>query len=156
MDTHQFGLVDNRFLARSLGTMNPHDPVSVPQETKVSSVIELLQEQKIGCIIITDVIGKIHGIFTERDLLLKVALKPIHPSRLPVSAVMTADPQTATMTTSIAFALNMMSHGGYRHLPIVDEENYPVGIISVKDIVDHLAQAVIKDLTAFGMEPSAL
>ncbi|MFN8392707.1 MAG: CBS domain-containing protein [Bdellovibrionota bacterium] len=152
MDSHQFGVVDNRFLARSLGTLNPHSPILVPQETKLSDAIELLQKHKIGCVIVTDVIGKIQGIFTERDVLLKVALKPIHPSKVSVASVMTKNPQTATMTTSVAFSLNMMSHGGYRHLPIVDDENYPIGIISVKDIVDYLSHAVTKDLAAFGME----
>lgn len=151
MDTHQFGLVDNRFLARSLGTLNPHNPLLVRQEIKISEAIELLQQNKVGCIVVTDVLGKIQGIFTERDVLLKVALKPIHPSKAPVSSVMTRNPQTATMTTSIAFALNMMSHGGYRHLPIVDDDEYPVGMISVKDIVDYLSHAVTKDLTALAL-----
>lgn len=154
MQNPQFGLLDHRFLARSIGMLDPHPPLLLPQETKLSDAIELLQRHKIGCVVLTDVMGKITGIFTERDLLIKVALKPIHPSKAPVSMVMTADPQTAHMTTTVAFALNMMSHGGYRHIPIVDDENYPIGIISVKDIVDFLAQAVTQDLTAFGMSGS--
>lgn len=147
----QFGLLDNRFLAKSIGTLDPASPLVVPQETKISVAIELLQQHKVGCVIVTDVLGKITGIFTERDMLRKVALKPIHPSKTAVSGVMTRDPQTATMTTTVAFALNMMSHGGYRHIPIVDDDNFPVGILSVKDIVDYLAQTVAKDLAAFGM-----
>ena len=148
----QFGLLDNRFLAQSLGVLNPHSPLLVKQEIKVSEAIEILQKHKIGCLIVTDVMGHIQGIFTERDVLTKVAMKDIHPTKAPVASVMTPNPQTATMTTSVAFALNMMSHGGYRHLPIVDDEGFPVGVISVKDIVDFLAQAVTKDLSAFGME----
>ena len=152
MSTHQFGLLDNRFLARSLGVLEPPSPLLLPQETTISDAIELLQKHKIGCVIITDVMGKISGIFTERDVLLKVSLKPIHPSKTSVATVMTKNPQTATMTTSVAFALNMMSHGGYRHLPIVDEENFPIGIISIKEIIDFIARTISKDLAAFGME----
>lgn len=149
--TKQFGHLDHRFLARSIGALNPSSPLLLPQETKVSEAIELLQRHKIGCVVLTDVIGKITGIFTERDVLLKVALRSIHPSKASVATVMTVNPQTASMTTSVAFALNMMSHGGYRHLPIVDEEDFPIGIISVKDIVDFLAHAVTQDLAAFGL-----
>jgi len=152
MDTPQFGVLDNRFLARSIGVLDPPSPIIVPQEIKVSDAITLLQQHKIGCIVVTDVMGKMTGIFTERDVLLRVALKSIHPSKASIASVMTSNPQTATMTTTVAFALNMMSHGGYRHLPIIDDDGFPVGIISVKDIVDYLAQTMAHDLAAFGME----
>ncbi len=151
MEKTQFGVLDNRFLARSIGVLDPPSPLIVPQETKVSDAITMLQQHKIGCVVVTDVTGKMTGIFTERDVLLRVALKPIHPSKASIAGVMTPNPQTATMTTTVAFALNMMSHGGYRHIPIVDDEGFPVAIISVKDIVDYLTQTMAKDLAAFGM-----
>lgn len=148
----QFGLLDNRFLAQSLGVLDPKTPLVVTQETKISEAIAILQKHKIGCVIVTDVSGKITGIFTERDVLLKVALKPVQINKTTVASVMTPKPQCADMTTSIAFALNMMSHGGYRHIPLVDSEGYPIGIISVKDVVDYLANTVAKDITAFGVQ----
>ena len=151
METPQFGVLDNRFLARSIGVLDPPAALIVPQEIKVSDAIALLQQHKIGCVVVTDVMGKMTGIFTERDIVMRVALKPIHPSKATIASVMTVNPQCATMTTTVAFALNMMSHGGYRHLPIVDDDGFPVGIISVKDIVDYLAQTMARDLAAFGM-----
>lgn len=146
--TH-FGVLDNRFLAKSVGVLNPKSPVVVQQEISVKEVLELLQKNKIGCIAVVDVLGKLKGIFTERDALLKIAGKAIDLNKTPISQMMTKDPQTASMTTSIAFTLNMMSQGGYRHVPIVDDESIPVGMISVKDIVDFIAHTVTKDLTTF-------
>lgn len=147
-----FGLIDNRFLSGSLGLLDPQPPLTLLLEQKVDEAIRLLQEHRLGSVAIVDLSGRLQGIFTERDVLLKIALQPIDPAKVPLSRVMTAHPQTATMTTTVAFALNMMSHGGYRHLPIVDEDQIPVGIVSVKDIVDYLARAVTKDLHAFGMK----
>ncbi len=144
-----FGLLDNRFLAKSLGVMDPKHPISVPQETPIAEIIALLQKNKVGCIVLTDLQGHLSGIFTERDVLLKVCLKDLDLKSTPVSKVMTLDPHTSTMTTSIAFALSMMSQGGYRHIPIVDDDNFPIGIISVKDIVDYIAKSAINDLVGF-------
>ena len=146
----QFGVLDNRFLAKSVGVLDPHPPILVHQETKLVEILSRLQQEKIGCVLVTDVSGKLTGIFTERDALLKVALKPLDVNITPVFRVMTHNPQTATMTTTVALALNMMSHGGYRHIPIVDDEGYPVGVISVKDIVDYVAHTVTRDLSKFG------
>lgn len=144
-----FGLIDNRFLAKSLGVLDPKTPITAPQETSLTEVIGFLQKNKIGCIILTDLKGKLSGIFTERDVLLKVALKDLDLRKTPVSKIMTFSPHTATMTTSVAFALSMMSQGGYRHIPIVDDDNFPMGIISVKDIVDYIAKSAINDLVGF-------
>ncbi|MGH2575518.1 MAG: CBS domain-containing protein, partial [Ignavibacteria bacterium] len=47
-------------------------------------------------------------------------------------------PETLNYSDSIANALNLMSIGGYRHIPIVDNENRPAGVISIKDIVNFI------------------
>ena len=99
--------------------------------------------------IVTDAKGKIVGMFTERDVVTKISLSAIDINQTPISEVMTKNPQTAHMTTSVAFALNMMSQGGYRHIPIVDEGGTPVGMVSVKNIVDYIASALTKDLFKF-------
>jgi CBS domain-containing protein len=51
---------------------------------------------------------------------------------------MTRDPETLGPDHSIAVATNRMHLGGYRHIPIVDPKGAPVGIVSVRDIVDYL------------------
>ena len=146
--TEQLGILDQRFLARSVGLLNPPPPLIASENTTLRSVIETLREQKVGCVIIVNDAGRLAGIFSERDVLTKIAL--LHTDyEVPISQFMTKNPQTAQMTTTIAFALSMMSHGGYRHIPIVDEENFPVGMVSVKNIVDYLVQSLLKDLVNF-------
>ena len=149
---HNFGVVDNRFLARSVGLLNPPSPQILLEDDPIRSALEKLKQHKIGSVVVVDAGGKVTGIFSERDVVLKVSLSEIDIDETPISKVMTKNPQTATMTTTLAFALNMMSQGGYRHIPVVDDASYPVGVISVKNIVDFIVHALTKDLVSFAPE----
>ena len=71
----------------------------------------------------------------------------------PVDHVMTENPETLQATDSIVFALNKMSLGGFRHVPLVDDAGKPVGIISVKDIVDYIADFFAKEIQNVPPEP---
>jgi CBS domain-containing protein len=53
---------------------------------------------------------------------------------------MTREPETLRRDDRIVWALNLMHMGGYRHVPLVDEANRPVGVISVKDIVEFIIE----------------
>ena len=143
---NQFGVVDNRFLARSIGLLDPHPPLTISEDTPIRTALELLQNNRVGSVVVTDDEGLILGIFTERDVVLKVSLAGLDLDATPVSQVMTLEPKTQEMTSSIAYCLNMMSQGGYRHIPIVDEQSLPVGMVSVKDIVDYIVRELTKDL----------
>ncbi|MCB0359791.1 MAG: CBS domain-containing protein, partial [Bdellovibrionales bacterium] len=73
----------------------------------------------------------------------------------PLSEVMTSSPHTQTMTSTMAFCLTMMSEGGYRHIPIVDDDDIPIGLVSVKDIVDYIVGQLQLDLGTIAHGESA-
>jgi CBS domain-containing protein len=147
-----FGILDSRFLARSLGTLNPQPPMIVAHDEPLSEALKLLQQERCGALVVVNGAEKICGIFTERDIVLKVLPAVTGWEKLPVERYMTAEPKKAHMTTTVAFALNMISLGGYRHIPIVDEEDHPIGLISVKNIVDFLVRNLTSELISFGEE----
>jgi CBS domain-containing protein len=144
--TSSFGVLQSSFLCQSLSILAPSDPVCIQAEFPLSAAIELLQKNKIGCVVISNDGGKLQGIFTERDCLLKVMLRIPSLDGVTVGEVMTPDPVTAQMDTTMAFALTLMSSGGFRHLPIVDESHRPIGVVSVKDMVDFIVAKVTEDL----------
>ena len=86
-----------------------------------------------------DETGRLVGIFSERDLLTKVA--GIHDpyAELPVRQFMTPKPETIKPTDTLAFALHKMDSGGYRHLPVVRDGRL-VGIVSVRDLMRHVTR----------------
>jgi CBS domain-containing protein len=67
-------------------------------------------------------------------------------AKTPVRKLMTGNPETLRPSDSIAYALNKMSLGGYRHIPLVDNSDAPVGVISVKDIVNYLVKLFPKSV----------
>ena len=99
----------------------------------------------IGCVLICRA-GKLKGIFTERDVLAEVVGRGIDPAKTPVRKLMTENPEYLRPTDSIAYALNKMSVGGYRHVPLVDNARVPVGVISVKDLIGYIVHFFPKSI----------
>ena len=87
------------------------------------------------------------GIFTERDILMSIIDRGRNPASLPLSDVMVKDPEGVPADASVAWVLNIMSVGGFRHVPVVDDGGRPLGTISVKRAVhflaDKLPQAIL-------------
>ena len=77
------------------------------------------------------------GIFAERDLLLKQLCDAEKLAR-PVKEFMTPDPDCLTPDDSIAFALNRMARGGYRHVPLITPEGEPVGLVSMRTVMEYI------------------
>ena len=117
-------------------------PITVGAGETLQTVVEILQAQHIGCVLVVDEDGRLAGIFTERDLLTRVAGRRLDWTKERIAAHMTADPETLRPAHRIAWALNLMHMGGYRHVPLIDGDRRPVGVVSVKDIVAFIVDLV--------------
>lgn len=124
-------------LKRPLAVVPPGKPVLVESPASVLEAVQLMSERHVGCVLVVRA-GKLQGIFTDRDVVSRVVAAGIDPAKTAVRRVMTPAPETLRTTDSIAFALNLMSQGGYRHIPLVDKAGVPVGTVSVKDIIVYL------------------
>lgn len=114
----------------------PQAPVTVSPTETLHTAVERMVEHGIGCLPVMD--GDVFaGIITERDVLNHASADVAAYDR-PVTEVMTKSPTSIQLQDSIAYALHAMDLGGHRHLPIVDEQNKPSGIISVRDILRFL------------------
>jgi CBS domain-containing protein len=122
--------------AHSISVLSPRPPICVAPSLPVREAIAQMAQHEIGCLLVEED-AELVGVFTERDLLNKVSGDPNGLDR-PVADFMTAAPVTITKHDSIAFALQTMTLGGYRHLPVVNSSNIAVGIISVRDILRFL------------------
>ncbi len=116
------------------------EPVIVFPDMKVTDAINHFIKDDVGCVLVVEKnSNKLIGIFTERDVIRKLINKGHDHSKETVSEYMTKNPDSLFLSDPIAYALNRMATGGYRHVPLVDEGNHPVGFLSVQDIVEHLA-----------------
>lgn len=150
------GVIDNRLLSRSIGYLEPVPAVMVRTGTPVIDVLKCLIGDAVGCVTIVDKEGSIIGIFSDRDVVLKLSINEVDVEREPIDHFMTRNPETSLITSPVAFVLSMMSQGGYRHVPIVDDADRPVAIISVKDIVDYIVAEMEKDISRLCEESFAL
>ncbi len=128
---------DEKMLHVPLSMLEPATPVTVEPQTSALEAVAIMQEQRLGCVLVVRG-SKLKGIFTERDVLTRVAGAGPDAGKAPVRKLMTANPETLRPTDSIAYALNLMSLGGYRHIPVVDASGAPLGVVSVKDIIRYL------------------
>ncbi len=109
-------------------------PLTVDEKTPLREAASLMCKNKVGSIIVVGSDGKIRGIVTERDVTC-AATRGVEVCEMPVWEFMTPDPVTVKPTTPVAEVMEKFSELGIRHLPVVDEENKPVGMISVRDIL---------------------
>lgn len=139
------GPLQSSFLCASVSVLNPVEPLSVSADTPIGVVGEKLKENKVGCTLVVDGEGALTGIISERDFILKI-FSVEGAQQKAVSEFMTPEPVTVQNDDTIAYSLMLMSQGGFRHLPIVDQENVPTGIISVKEVIDYLATQQLDSL----------
>jgi CBS domain-containing protein len=120
-------------------TLKPKPPVTISIHALLGDALQLMVDKEIGAVIVTDDSQRLQGILTERDYLMKVVGLLGDFQRQPLQSIMTPDPETVGPNDTIAYALQRMDIGGYRHLPVV-EEGTPVGIISVRDVIRHITR----------------
>ena len=115
-----------------------HEPfATISPDTSVAEAVRKLAGFHIACLLV-QVEGKLVGVFSDRDVLDKVALEYDQVKDRPVSEVMTADPVYVYSTDPTAAALSVMAVSGYRHVPILDLDDQLVGIASPQRVTAFL------------------
>src|SRR5918999_5323086 len=104
---------------------------SIEPTTTVAEAATVMGERRIGSALVMDG-DRLLGIFTERDIVRALG-QHFDAAGHPVSEWMTADPITVPPDTPVRDALERMISGGFRHLPVVDEEAV-VGVVSMRDL----------------------
>ena len=135
---------DARLLKEPLTLLPSRPPITFAATQSVKEAMHSMRKRHRGCVLITEdgtVRSRLVGIFTERDVLLEVIDSGRNPADVPLADVMTADPESLPIDAKLAWALNMMSVGGFRHLPVTDERGWPAFILSVRDIVEFLVES---------------
>ncbi|WP_341228178.1 CBS domain-containing protein [uncultured Arcticibacterium sp.] len=111
--------------------------VTVTPTTTVIEALAVLEKYKIGAVLVMEN-GELKGIFSERDYARKGIIKGRKAKSTFMSDVMTTNVITAKVTAGIRDCMELMTNGHFRHLPVVNEEDKVVGVLSVGDIVNGL------------------
>ena len=121
-----------------ISSLGLNTPLMVEIGTSMKNALEILQGKEQNCVLVVK--NKIlTGILTERDILLKITGKGFDLDLVTVDEFMTENPEYLSPEDPLAYALNKMHIGGFRHVPIVNDLNEPVGLISIGNIISTIA-----------------
>jgi CBS domain-containing protein len=109
--------------------------VSIGADAKLSSAVKTLSERRIGALLVMAG-GKIEGILSERDIVRELGARGPAVLDEPVRTVMTAKVMSCRRSDTVAWLMEQMTEGKFRHLPVV-EDGQVVGLISIGDVVKH-------------------
>jgi CBS domain-containing protein len=118
-----------------------HKPLMVPPDTTVAEAISRMKADLTGLVLVV-ADGLLVGIFTERDVMLNLVGNDKDLTSLMVRDCMTRAPETVEARDSLRIALNKMSVGGFRHIPIT-EQGRVIGLVTAKDALRFLAREVL-------------
>jgi CBS domain-containing protein len=131
--------------SRTVGEVVSGTVPTVDGATPVTQVIDKMVREQIGCVMVSGD-GKTAGIFTERDVLTRIALEDRDMGQIPVSDVMTPDPLVAGGSTPVQEVLATMRENGFRHVPVSGDGGELAGIVSVADVLQYAKALDIDDV----------
>jgi CBS domain-containing protein len=131
--------VERSLMDDPVRALNPRPVVTLPPAATVGQAMATMLANDVGALLIVDEAGRLLGIFSERDLLSKVAGTHADYAGRAVREFMTPNPEAVREDDTLAFALHKMDVGGYRHVPVV-EGGRPLGMLSVRDMLRHITR----------------
>lgn len=143
-ETRRTGAFDASLLAQEVTVLPTRSPLFFAPNDSATDAMRAMQRQHRGCVLVTEdgtPRSRLVGIFTERDVVLRIIDRGRNPATIAMSEVMTSDPEALQAEARIAWVLNLMSVGGFRHVPVVDSAGRPVAVVSVRDVVQFLVDA---------------
>jgi CBS domain-containing protein len=130
LDTPEPVSIQDRLLGERLDAIGLAEPVVVAADTPLDRAIEQMKATGTDCLLVVHE-GRLVGIFTERDAVLKAA--GIKLEAFDVRDFMTRDPVTLRPDDTLALAIHKMAVGGFRHIPVV-ADGRPIGVVAAKDV----------------------
>ncbi|MCB1959026.1 MAG: CBS domain-containing protein [Rhodocyclaceae bacterium] len=125
--------------------IGPDSYLVVDAATPVREVVCKMAARRLSAALVVEH-GVLTGIFTERDAAFRVMAPGHDADTLPVAEVMTHNPQSILADRPFGHALHMMYEGGFRHVPVIDADRKPVGMVSSADALSLEAIQFSKEL----------
>lgn len=111
------------------------DVFSVAPSLAVADLIRQLSARRIGAALVQGPTGQLLGIVSERDVVHAIAREGAAALDLSAADLMTRTVRTATLATTEQQAMELMTEGRFRHLPVLGHDGALVGVISIGDVV---------------------
>ncbi|MBT3585194.1 MAG: CBS domain-containing protein [Halobacteriovoraceae bacterium] len=119
-------------------------------DCSISEAAQLMTEHKVGILVVNEK-ESMAGLISERDIIHKIVSKKINPEKEIVRDYMTSEIVTINECEEVTKAWGLMKSNHFRHLIVVNDNKYAVGMVSIKDILEFLSHgheisAMLKDI----------
>jgi CBS domain-containing protein len=109
--------------------------VSIAADASLSEAARLLSRRRIGAVVVKDRHGSLSGILSERDVVRAISEESVGALARPVSDYMTRNVATCSLFEHVDELMEMMTRGRFRHVPVLDDDDHLIGIVSIGDVV---------------------
>ena len=124
------------------------DVVAISKTATIAEAAKLLTDKRIGALVVQDGKGRLSGIFSERDLVQAIAQGAAAALAQPVGDHMTPDPRTCGESDTVESVMETMTHGRFRHVPVLDGDGKLCGMISIGDVVKSRIAETVSEAAA--------
>ncbi|MBV9330070.1 MAG: CBS domain-containing protein [Alphaproteobacteria bacterium] len=121
------------------------DVISITSDATLSEAARLLARKRIGAVVVRDGDGELAGILSERDVVRAVSSDSVAALGRPVGAYMTRAVATCGEHDTVDALMEMMTHGRFRHVPVLDETEQLIGIVSIGDVVKTRIEETVRE-----------
>lgn len=112
-------------------SLRPSPPLTMKLTSTVFEAARLMAAKRENCVLVVDEDDTVCGIFTAKDLAFRVVGSGLDPKDVFIEQIMTRNPMCARTDTSATEALSLMVNEGFRHLPIMDENQDIAGVLDI-------------------------
>ncbi len=116
------------------------EPLKLQPSATLQEAVESMRANRRGCVLVVNGRGKLFGVFTERDVVVKLSGDDLSWRGWLLGDCMTPAPTTILGDTTIGQALQTMNEGRFRHIPVVDAAGCAAGIVTIRDIIIYLVE----------------
>ncbi len=139
--------LDDLFEAAVVAQLYQPGPSVISRGTTVGEALARMRESAESVLQIVDDGDKLVGVFTEVDYVRRILHEGVDTSR-PIDEVMTSELKTVRRDTPASTAFELMSRGNFRHLPVIDREGRPIGLLAVRHLIQYLAERYPAEILA--------
>ena len=137
-----------------IGNLPPRTVVRVASTDPMWKVVTAMNEARRGAVVIEDD-GRLVGIFTERDVMTRLDHADLDWLHVKVGDVMTPHPMVIHTTDTVAEAIRRLHEGRRRHLPVVDDSGAVRSLLSIRDLLNYIAEKFPEDFVNLPPRPDA-
>jgi len=134
------GTVKSRsFWEQKIGLVSLQNPAIVKSGTSIKEAVRLMQQMKIGCVLVENEAGKIVGIITDGDLMHDFVGSTLSGDAA-IDNIMNVSLQMVDKNATVTEIVELFYHNKFRHIPVIDENKKVIGILSVRRLMNYIAE----------------